>query len=253
MTHLFRDLTYAVRGLRRSPLFTMVALMSIALGIGANTAIFTLVDEVLLRRLPVKQPDQLVLFTGLAQPLRQQLGRQHAVVSDVRGLSRQLRRLRRPPTRQPAGAEPGADAEDFFRAVRAAPDRNERRRRRPERARARRAGVGHLFSGAWRRRRDRPGDRTRRRQGARRRVRGRVELRLLAQPIRLRSADRRPPNNDQQLSVHDHRRLAAGVRRTRHRRRLAHPRAGDAEGPDDAQLGRPSTTGAADGSTCSAG
>src|SRR5450755_993546 len=62
--HILRDLRYAVRGLARSPLFTSVALLSIALGIGANTAIFTLVDEVLLRRLPVKSPDQLVLFTG---------------------------------------------------------------------------------------------------------------------------------------------------------------------------------------------
>jgi predicted permease len=61
---ILRDLRYAVRGLARSPLFTSVALLSIALGIGANTAIFTLVDEVLLRRLPVKNPDQLVLFNG---------------------------------------------------------------------------------------------------------------------------------------------------------------------------------------------
>jgi predicted permease len=64
MGHLTRDLRYAFRGLTRSPLFTSVALLSIALGIGANTAIFTLVDEVLLRRLPVKDPDQLVLFNG---------------------------------------------------------------------------------------------------------------------------------------------------------------------------------------------
>jgi predicted permease len=61
---LARDLTYASRGLSRSPLFAGVALVSIALGIGANTAIFTLVDEVLLRRLPVKEPDELVLFSG---------------------------------------------------------------------------------------------------------------------------------------------------------------------------------------------
>jgi len=64
MRHLSRDLRYAFRGLARSPLFTAVALLSIALGIGANTAIFTLVDEVLLRRLPVRAPDQLVLFDG---------------------------------------------------------------------------------------------------------------------------------------------------------------------------------------------
>jgi predicted permease len=64
MRHLARDLKYAWRGLTRSPLFTGVALLSIALGIGANTAIFTLVDEVLLRMLPVKHPEQLVLFNG---------------------------------------------------------------------------------------------------------------------------------------------------------------------------------------------
>src|SRR5947208_17106798 len=62
--HIVRDLRYAVRGLSRSPLFTSVALLSIALGIGANTAIFTLVDEVLLRRLPVSNPQELVLFNG---------------------------------------------------------------------------------------------------------------------------------------------------------------------------------------------
>ncbi len=63
MRHLTRDLRYAWRGLARSPIFTLVTLLSIALGIGANTAIFTLVDQVLLRRLPVQEPDQLVLFT----------------------------------------------------------------------------------------------------------------------------------------------------------------------------------------------
>src|SRR5580765_5093113 len=62
--HIVRDLRYALRGLAGSPLFTCVALLSIALGIGANTAIFTLVDEVLLRQLPVKDPGQLVLFNG---------------------------------------------------------------------------------------------------------------------------------------------------------------------------------------------
>jgi predicted permease len=61
---MFRNLRYAWRGMARAPLFTAVAVVSISLGIGANTAIFTLVDEVLIRLLPVKAPEQLVLFTG---------------------------------------------------------------------------------------------------------------------------------------------------------------------------------------------
>jgi len=56
------DLRLAIRGLRRSPLFTTVAILSLALGIGANTAIFTLIDQILLRKLPVKHPEQLVML-----------------------------------------------------------------------------------------------------------------------------------------------------------------------------------------------
>jgi predicted permease len=56
------DIRLAVRGLLRSPLFASVAILSLALGIGANTAIFTLVDQILLRKLPVKNPDELVML-----------------------------------------------------------------------------------------------------------------------------------------------------------------------------------------------
>src|SRR5262245_61844058 len=56
------DLRLAVRGLRRSPLFAAVAILSLALGIGANTAIFTLIDQVLLRKLPVRAPEELVML-----------------------------------------------------------------------------------------------------------------------------------------------------------------------------------------------
>ncbi|HEX3703451.1 MAG TPA: ABC transporter permease [Vicinamibacterales bacterium] len=62
MTTSSGDLRLALRGLRRSPLFATVAVVSLALGIGANTAIFTLIDQILLRRLPVKAPEQLVML-----------------------------------------------------------------------------------------------------------------------------------------------------------------------------------------------
>src|SRR5262245_45995077 len=53
MTLVFNDIRFALRGLLRSPLFAIVAVLSLALGIGANTAIFTLIDQILLRKLPV--------------------------------------------------------------------------------------------------------------------------------------------------------------------------------------------------------
>ena len=53
MSTLWNDLRFALRTLRKSPAFTTVAVLSLALGIGVNTAIFTLLDQILLRLLPV--------------------------------------------------------------------------------------------------------------------------------------------------------------------------------------------------------
>ena len=62
MGNLLPDLRFALRTIRRSPLFATVAILSLALGIGANTAIFSLMDQIMLRMLPVKDPDQLVML-----------------------------------------------------------------------------------------------------------------------------------------------------------------------------------------------
>jgi hypothetical protein len=62
MTQILGDIRYAIRGFLRTPLFTAVAVLSLAFGIGANTAIFSLLDQAILRLLPVKKPDQLVEF-----------------------------------------------------------------------------------------------------------------------------------------------------------------------------------------------
>ena len=68
---LSQDIRYALRGFRRTPLFTLTAIATLALGIGATTAVFSVVDPILFRALPYGHPDRLVSI-GLVQPLENQ-------------------------------------------------------------------------------------------------------------------------------------------------------------------------------------
>src|SRR5262249_6635917 len=62
MQIMWQDLRYGARMLLKNPGFTLIAVLTLGLGIGANTAIFSLLDQVMLRRLPVERPGELVLL-----------------------------------------------------------------------------------------------------------------------------------------------------------------------------------------------
>jgi putative ABC transport system permease protein len=86
---LLQDLRYALRALRSSPAFAAVAILSLALGIGANTAIFSLIDSVMLKTLPVAHPEELLQVTtvqyhdAFSNPLWEQVRDRQDVFSSV--------------------------------------------------------------------------------------------------------------------------------------------------------------------------
>ncbi len=67
MDTVLQDLRYALRGLRRTPGFVAIAIVTLALGIGLATAVFTVAETLLLRRLPVQDQDRLVVLWGEAR------------------------------------------------------------------------------------------------------------------------------------------------------------------------------------------
>ncbi|MEZ5286447.1 MAG: hypothetical protein R2712_16885 [Vicinamibacterales bacterium] len=180
MTLAGYDVRLAVRSLRRSPLFAAVAILSLALGIGANTAIFTLIDQTLLRQLPVKNPDELVMLYQQGPHNGSNMGqRMHSYPIYQEYQQR---------------GEPLAGARAAPRGL------HVDQRRRGNRTRGRRDGVGQLLHDAGRA----PRRRTRLQLGGGRprvpRPPGRrPELRLLDAPLRGRSRRGRPEGARQQL------------------------------------------------------
>ena len=82
MTTLFQDMRYGLRLLWKSPRVSVLAVLSLALGVGASTAIFSIVDAVLLRSLPFSHPDRLVNIGPIAvSPWARAIGTHRIIVS----------------------------------------------------------------------------------------------------------------------------------------------------------------------------
>src|SRR3954468_18355745 len=80
MGNLLQDIRYSVQTLAKRPAFTLVAVLTLALAIGANTAIFTVVDAALIRSLPYENPEALVHFWEISQ--RQDFSQREASYPD---------------------------------------------------------------------------------------------------------------------------------------------------------------------------
>ena len=207
---MFQDIRFGFRQLLRKPGFAALAIISMALGIGANTSIFSLLDTALLRPLPVQEPSQLVELYGT---LHKGAGRHPPVLSELQRLPRSQHRP--------------------LRLVRLS---RRRQRAQPRREESARLGLPR-FRQLLRRSRREACARSRLSAGGRSNARlasgHRAQPRLLGTPLRQRSGDHRPDGGVQRPPIH--RRGRRAERLHRHRGRLS---GRDVRAHDDGETNR---------------
>src|SRR3982750_3374663 len=85
---MLNDFRFALRALRRRPTFSATVFLTLALGIGTSTAVFSLLDAALIRPLPFKDPSRIAMMWGVAGPQRTIRGASHREIMDWRELNR---------------------------------------------------------------------------------------------------------------------------------------------------------------------
>ena len=161
LDRLAQDLRYGIRTLAKSPAFSLVAVATLALGIGANTAMFSLLDQIVLSLLPVRHPEQLVIVRETGN----HYGNSYGINTVSWPMFEDLR-----------------DHNQVFSGnVLQVPHQRNRRLRRSRRPNPGGVGLCLLFPHPWRRRRPGPHHRSRRRRGSRQPAGRGSQLQLLAE------------------------------------------------------------------------